>query len=36
MGHTHSEFWFENLKGGDYLRDLGIEGKTALKLLLDK
>jgi hypothetical protein len=40
MGHVtrmeetkmHIEFWWRNLKEGDHLQDLGLEGRIILKV----
>jgi hypothetical protein len=32
----HTILWFENLEGKDHLEDLGVDGKTILKLILWK
>jgi hypothetical protein len=32
----HKVFWFENLKGREYLEDLGADGKIILEWTLGK
>jgi hypothetical protein len=34
--HTHTGFWWGNFKKGDYLEDLGINGRIPLKWTLKK
>jgi hypothetical protein len=31
----HTKFYFENLKGRDYFRDLGVAERTTLKWILE-
>jgi hypothetical protein len=31
MKNSYKIFWSENLKGGDHLEDLGIDGKIILE-----
>jgi hypothetical protein len=30
----HTEVWLENLKGGDHLKDLGMDGRIILEWIL--
>jgi hypothetical protein len=32
----HTIFWLENLKGIDYMEDLGVDGKITLEWILRK
>jgi hypothetical protein len=32
----HEEFWLENVKGKDYLEDLGADGGIILELILKR
>jgi hypothetical protein len=32
----HKIFWLGNLKGSDYLEDLGVDGKIILEWMLGK
>jgi hypothetical protein len=33
---VHTGFWWENLKGRDHLKDLGIDERVILKLIFEK
>jgi hypothetical protein len=33
---VHAEFLWRNLREGDHLKDPGVDGRTALKWILDK
>jgi hypothetical protein len=35
-GEINTKFWPENVKGGDRLEDLGIDGKRILKIDLEE
>jgi hypothetical protein len=32
----HTVIWLENLNGGDYLEDLGVDGKIILEWIVGK
>jgi hypothetical protein len=33
---VHTEFWWENVREGDHLIDLGVDGRIILKRILAK
>jgi len=32
----HAKVWLENVKGGDYLDDIGVDGRIILKRIFEK
>ena len=35
-GELHTGFWWGDLRGGDHLEDLGIDGRIILKRIIKK